>query len=79
MSADDEARAEAYHAAWKAGAEWQASRPITDEQVEAAAKALMRGVEDGLPDWIDDLTEQIREYWRDEARTALEAARGVQS
>lgn len=66
-------------AGFKEGAEWQATRSITEAQIEAAAKALMRGVVDGLPDWIDDLTEQIREYWRDEARTALEAARGVQS
>ena len=49
------------------GAEWALSRPITDEQVEAAAKAI----------WSDVHLAAVREILLDLTRAALEAARGV--
>lgn len=51
-----------------AGAEWQASRPITDEQVEAVAMELTKG-EGPLA-----RTHFFAGY-KDEARAVLEAAR----
>ena len=57
------------------GAEWQASRPITDAQVEAAARVLYGGTEVG---WRT-LTNGWKTRYRDNARAALEVARGVRS
>ncbi len=66
--------------AFQVGATWAASRPITDEQVEAAAKALFYwDTEDHpepRPSWLS-LSEEQMDIWRSGARAALEAARGV--
>lgn len=93
MTAADEARAEGERRWWKGtpeskrfaeGAEWQASRPITDAQVEAAAKAIW-DAEPYVPEYEgdtgvawEDAGDSQRDIWRTGARAALEAARGVQ-
>jgi hypothetical protein len=74
--------------AWVAAVEWlvghpdeyarlSRQKPITDAQVEAAAKALAEtfGEEPHLP-W-DNWGELSRDEFRQDARTALEAARDV--
>ena len=54
--------------AFIAGAAWQASRPVTDEQIEAAAEAIIGTC----------FGQELPEAPIDLARAALEAAREVQ-
>lgn len=62
-----------------AGAEWQASRPVTEAEVEAAAYAIwcVRFVIDDRELW-ESLSHAERGRYQREARAALEAARKVQ-
>lgn len=53
-----------------AGAEWQASRPFTEEDVEAAAEALFE--RQSRNSW-ETLDPSIKAAWRTDARAALDA------
>lgn len=59
------------------GSDAARSREITDEEVEAGARALLAGSETlwGY-DW-EELSDQSQEMFRDSARDALKAAREV--
>lgn len=60
------------------GAEWQASRPVTDEEVEAACIGFYNDV-DGLTDWkrLASADPSLAEKYRSAIRIALEAARAL--
>jgi hypothetical protein len=45
--------------------------PITEKMIDAAARAIVARHSDN---WEDGITEKGREFWRGDARAALEAA-----
>jgi hypothetical protein len=61
-------------AAFVAGAEWQASRPITDAQAEVIARYIFAASPEGLQGWKWPAYGWHRQRDMERARTALERA-----